>query len=83
MPLVIICGRPGSGKSEVCERLQELLKDKKHVVVRDNGMSDYKDAEKEKMSRGELFSAVERELCKEVRGKLVWFGVFHLFFVFS
>jgi protein KTI12 len=68
MPLILICGCPRSGKSEVALQLCDVLEKKgqKCVVVRDQGLADYEDANAEKKSRGELFSAVERALSKEM-----------------
>ncbi len=68
MPLVIICGCPGSGKSAVAARLHDVFEHKglKSMIVHDNGLGDYLDAATEKKTRGELFSAVERALSKEM-----------------
>lgn len=68
MPLIVICGCPGSGKSEVASRLRDVFEQKglKSVIVRDQGLGDYADATTEKRTRGELFSAVERSLSKDM-----------------
>ena len=65
MPLITIVGCPGSGKSEVARRIQEITGVDSCVIVAHKGLQDYKDAETEKISRGELFSAVERLLSSQ------------------
>lgn len=67
MPLIVICGCPQSGKSEVAAVLCGMLEDRglRVVVAHDKGREDYASSEAEKLARGELFSAVERALAKD------------------
>ena len=67
MPLVLICGIKKSGKSEVAEVIVKLLNDKgkKCILLKDDPEKDYVNVDVEKMSRGALFSAIERELSKD------------------
>ena len=73
MALVVICGQPSSGKSQIAEKLnvrfslagatvvvvdEQML----HMVVRDES---YKNSVQEKHTRGKLKSAVERALAEK------------------
>ncbi len=76
MPLVVITGYPGSGKSTAARELKRLLEEERGRMVdlvSDNdlvkGTSDkksvYGDATKEKTLRGELKAAALRLLSKD------------------
>eukprot|EP01138_Halocafeteria_seosinensis_P011708 gb/GECG01011964.1/.p1 GENE.gb/GECG01011964.1/~~gb/GECG01011964.1/.p1 ORF type:complete len:399 (+),score=53.45 gb/GECG01011964.1/:1-1197(+) len=74
MPLVIITGRPATGKTTVAERLLHYLKTQKGYydveLVNEESLQiskaqGYSDAKQEKMTRGALMSAVERALSTE------------------
>ncbi|XP_050397233.1 protein KTI12 homolog [Patella vulgata] len=73
MPLVIICGLPCSGKTKRTNELKEYLCENEpsrsvHVVTDDPATLKndvYSDSQKEKISRGNLKSAVQRLLNKD------------------
>lgn len=63
MALIVLCGIPQSGKSEVCEAILKRLGDSKRTVVVKDG--SYETAEAEKINRAQIFASVERELNKD------------------
>ncbi|KFM61209.1 Protein KTI12-like protein, partial [Stegodyphus mimosarum] len=74
MPLVIICGVPCSGKSQIAKKLNEFLQlsNRKSVIIKDDDIATgfqrnevYADARKEKEFRASLKSEVERYLSKD------------------
>lgn len=67
MALVVLCGIPQSGKSEVCDAIVQRLGggwtgNRRVFVVKDGS---YKSVEEEKITRAQTFAAVEREMNKD------------------
>ncbi|KAK9480161.1 chromatin associated protein KTI12 [Lipomyces japonicus] len=74
MPLVLITGYPGSGKTtrttDIVTRLRERLAPERKIHVVSDDLLDipkdvYKDAKSEKMARASIMSAVKRHLSKQ------------------
>ncbi|ESP00407.1 hypothetical protein LOTGIDRAFT_200870 [Lottia gigantea] len=73
MPLILMCGFPSSGKTKRTQELKQYLSENEpnrvvHLVTEDVDLSKnelYADPQKEKISRGNMKSSVQRLLNKE------------------
>lgn len=67
MPLVVLCGCPGSGKTATASLVCAALERRGwRVLPLHDAPTDYADAETEKRSRAALLSCVERALSRDV-----------------
>ena len=64
MPLLVICGPPGSGKTTRAKQIEEfaLSKNIKTILLNEEKENAYKDSNAEKISRGFLRSNTEKNL---------------------
>lgn len=72
MPLLIICGIPGSGKTTYANRIAKYLQEEKHktvVIVNEESLKinkelNYADTESEKIGRLQIRNAIDKEISR-------------------